>query len=76
MRNPMITGVATLLVGEAVFFGSLWLLAWAALFAIVNQINFIVAEEPQLERRFGDEYRAYKRNVPRWLPRREPWAPA
>jgi protein-S-isoprenylcysteine O-methyltransferase Ste14 len=76
MRNPMITGVTTLLVGEAVFFGSPWLLAWAALFAIVNQINFLVVEESQLERRFGEEYRVYKRNVPRWLPRRAPWAPA
>ena len=25
------------------------------------------------ERRFGDDYRAYKRNVPRWVPRRRPW---
>lgn len=76
MRNPMITGVVTLLVGEAVFFGSPWLLAWAGLFLVVNHVNFLIAEEPQLERRFGDEYRAYKRSVPRWLPRRDPWAPA
>lgn len=76
MRNPMITGVTTLLVGEAVFFGSLLLLAWAALFATVNQINFLLVEERHLERRFGEEYRAYKRNVPRWLPRRDPWVSA
>lgn len=73
VRNPMITAVATLLVGEAAFFGSLWILAWAALFIAINFAYFLRAEEPGLERRFGDEYRAYKRSVPRWVPRRTPW---
>lgn len=69
MRNPMITAVATLLIGEAVFFGSLWILAWAGLFIAVNFVYLVLAEEPGLEQRFGDEYRVYKRAVPRWLPR-------
>ncbi len=30
-------------------------------------------EEPGLARRFGDDYRLYKNNVPRWLPRLTPW---
>lgn len=76
LRNPMISAVATLLVGEAVFLGSFWILAWAGSFIAINHAYFLLAEEPGLERRFGDEYRAYKRNVPRWLPRREPWRPA
>jgi protein-S-isoprenylcysteine O-methyltransferase Ste14 len=75
VRNPMIGAVATLLVGEAVFFGSPWVLAWAALFLVLNFAYFLLVEEPGLERRFGDEYRAYKRAVPRWLPRRDPWRP-
>jgi protein-S-isoprenylcysteine O-methyltransferase Ste14 len=75
VRNPMITAVATLLAGEAVFFGSLWILAWAALFIAINLAYFLLAEEPGLERRFGDEYRAYRRSVPRWVPRRTPWHP-
>jgi protein-S-isoprenylcysteine O-methyltransferase Ste14 len=75
MRNPMISAVATLLVGEAVFFGSPWILAWAGLFVAVNFAGFLLVEEPGLERRFGEEYRAYKRAVPRWLPRRDPWRP-
>jgi protein-S-isoprenylcysteine O-methyltransferase Ste14 len=33
-------------------------------------------EEPGLERRFGDEYRAYRRGVPRWIPRRTSWRPS
>jgi protein-S-isoprenylcysteine O-methyltransferase Ste14 len=69
LRNPMISGVVAFLLGEAALFGSPPLLAWAVLFAAVNQIAFLVYEEPLLERRFGDEYRAYKRDVPRWLPR-------
>lgn len=76
MRNPMITAVATLLAGEAVLFGSLWILAWAALFIAVNFAYFVLAEEPGLQRRFGDEYSAYRRAVPRWVPRRTPWEPA
>ena len=32
-------------------------------------------EEPGLQRRFGDDYRRYKANVPRWVPRATPWEP-
>jgi protein-S-isoprenylcysteine O-methyltransferase Ste14 len=46
---------------------------WAALFVLVNHAYFIAVEEPGLERRFGERYRAFKANVPRWLPRRTPW---
>ena len=73
VRNPMISGVATLLAGEAVFFGSPWLAGWAALFLAVNTAYFVLAEEPGLERRFGEEYRAYRTAVRRWVPRRTPW---
>jgi protein-S-isoprenylcysteine O-methyltransferase Ste14 len=69
LRNPMISAVVSVLLGEAALFGSLPLLAWAALFFAVNHVGFLVYEEPGLERRFGDEYRAYRRQVPRWLPR-------
>ena len=68
-RNPMITGVATTLVGEAIFTGSRWLALWAATFIAINHIYFLVSEEPGLEARFGDSYREYKAAVPRWIPR-------
>ena len=51
----MISGGGDVLTGEAVFFGSLWFLAWAALFAAIDVAYFLLAEEPGLERRFGDE---------------------
>jgi protein-S-isoprenylcysteine O-methyltransferase Ste14 len=76
VRNPMITAVLAVLVGEAALLGSTALLIWCALFLGVNWVYFVLFEEPGLERRFGDAYRAYRRNVPRWIPRRAPWTPA
>ena len=32
-------------------------------------------EEQWLIDRFGDSYREYRRNVPRWVPRLTPWEP-
>jgi len=72
----MITAVLTVLVGEATLFGSPPLVIWFAVFFALNHAFFLLYEEPGLERRFGDEYRVYQRNVPRWLPRLTPWAPA
>jgi protein-S-isoprenylcysteine O-methyltransferase Ste14 len=73
VRNPMITAVLAVLGGEAALFGSLPLLIWLAVFFATNHVFFLVYEEGALERRFGDDYRAYRRNVPRWVPRRTPW---
>jgi protein-S-isoprenylcysteine O-methyltransferase Ste14 len=73
MRNPMITGVAARLAGEALLYGSWALAAWAAVFVAVNHAWFVLIEEPGLERRFGDSYHAYKASVPRWLPSLMPW---
>src|SRR5262245_16427088 len=75
VRNPMISGVFTVLLGEAVALGSASVLIWSAAFALVNAIYMPLVEEPGLERRFGEDYMTYKRNVPRWIPRRTPWMP-
>lgn len=69
VRNPMISGVALLLIGQAVFWGS-WILGfWAGLFVAINHLYFLFSEEPGLEKRFGQPYRVYKTQVPRWIPR-------
>lgn len=73
LRNPMITAVLAVLAGEAVLFGSLPLLIWCAAFFVLNHAFFLLHEEPGLEQKFGEEYRDYKQDVPRWLPRRTPW---
>ena len=73
MRNPMITGVVTMLVGETLFLGSRVIEVWAATFIAINQVYFMVSEEPGLERRFGAAYVEYKSAVPRWIPTAKPW---
>jgi protein-S-isoprenylcysteine O-methyltransferase Ste14 len=69
----MIAGVALMLIGQALFWSSAMLAGWAAIFFLVNHLYFVLSEEPGLERRFGEPYRVYKANVPRWLPRWRPW---
>jgi protein-S-isoprenylcysteine O-methyltransferase Ste14 len=72
-RNPMISGVLAILLGEAALLGSPALLLWSTAFFAINHAYFLLFEETGLERRFGDEYRRYKQGVPRWIPRRTPW---
>ncbi len=69
----MISGVCSVLFGEAVLTASLPLLCLVAFAVLVNMIYIPLVEEPGLVRRFGKDYVAYKRNVPRWIPRRTPW---
>jgi protein-S-isoprenylcysteine O-methyltransferase Ste14 len=58
-----------MLLGEATALGAPDLLAWAAIFLVVNAVYLPLVEEPRLVRRFGPEYEDYMRRVPRWLPR-------
>ena len=74
VRNPMISGVLMLLAAEALLLGSWVIGLWACAFVLINHIYFVLSEEPGLERRFGESYRVYKRNVPRWIPRVRPWS--
>jgi protein-S-isoprenylcysteine O-methyltransferase Ste14 len=73
VRNPMISGVLFMLMGETVLCCSWSLLVWALAFAAVNTVYFRLSEEPGLAARFGEEYLVYKHNVPRWIPRLTPW---
>lgn len=73
VRNPMISGVLFVLLGEAILFGSMPVFVWFGVFALINAIYIPFVEERALENRFGDDYRLYKQNVPRWIPRLEAW---
>lgn len=73
VRNPMLTSVNVMLVAESLLLGSWYLAGWMLVFFLLNTVFFIFFEEPGLERRFGEDYRRYKANVPRWIPRRRPW---
>jgi protein-S-isoprenylcysteine O-methyltransferase Ste14 len=75
VRNPIYLGSLMIFTGEALLFGRLSLLVyaaagWAGAAAFVRWY-----EEPALARRFGAEYEAYRRAVPAWRPRRRPWTP-
>jgi protein-S-isoprenylcysteine O-methyltransferase Ste14 len=75
VRNPMYVGIGLVLIGEAILLASFsWkiVLYGTALFAIVN-LFIMLYEEPTLARQFGEEYLIYRKNVPRWIPRLEPW---
>lgn len=73
VRNPMIIGVLLVLISEYFLLNAIEILWWAVLFFIINNIYFYVFEERQLENRFGEEYKKYKKNVPMWIPRFTPW---
>jgi protein-S-isoprenylcysteine O-methyltransferase Ste14 len=75
VRNPMISALGIVLLGETAVLGSWPVATLFAWFAIVNAIYIPLLEEPRLLRRFGAQYEEYRRAVPRWIPRRTPWSP-
>jgi hypothetical protein len=69
----MLAGVFCVLLGEAIRAASLPLLGWFAAFVVVNVLYIPLSKEPGPVHRFGEDYRTYKANVPRWLPRIRAW---
>jgi len=69
VRNPMYWGVGSVVLGEAAIFRSVALAELAAVFAVGVIVFVLLFEEPELRRKFGEEYEDYCRLVPRWLPR-------
>jgi protein-S-isoprenylcysteine O-methyltransferase Ste14 len=65
-RNPMYNGVLALLLGEAWLFRSTALFQYAVLVFIMFHLVVVIYEEPALESRFAESYRAYRVAVPRW----------
>jgi protein-S-isoprenylcysteine O-methyltransferase Ste14 len=73
VRNPMISGVLFILLAESLLTSSRRIVIWFILFLGINLVYIPLLEEPGLVARFGERYRLYKENVPRWLPRVKPW---
>jgi len=69
VRNPMYVGGTLILLGEALAFRSPALLVYAVVAWVAWHLAVVFVEEPGLRRRFGPEYEAYARRVPRWIPR-------
>lgn len=66
-RNPLYVAVILMISAEALFFASLWLVAYAAVMGLVFQCFVVFYEEPTLRRLFGTAYADYVSRVPRWL---------
>ena len=70
VRNPMYSLYLVVILGEAVLYRSLALVAYAAVFFALAHAYVVGHEEKVLRRRFGADYEAYCRRAGRWLPRR------
>jgi protein-S-isoprenylcysteine O-methyltransferase Ste14 len=66
-RNPMYLQMVIGCVGFAIALANAWILLLTPVCAWTLQRFAILPEEAYLERKFGAEYLAYKRRVPRWL---------
>ncbi|GHV50183.1 hypothetical protein FACS1894168_0970 [Deltaproteobacteria bacterium] len=73
VRNPMLISVFIMQIAEAFLLNSWAIVLLLVIFVFGNMIYFPLIEEKALEKRFGEAYRKYKRNVPRWMPRLHPW---
>ncbi len=69
VRNPMYVGAFTILIGEAMLFESRHLLVYAGLMLSCFSLFVLLYEEPVLRRKFGESYKRYCDEVPRWIPR-------
>ncbi len=73
VRNPMYLAVLTIVLGQALLFGSWWLVLYAAV-TLAAVVTFVKGyAEPTLTRTYGKQYLDYRRNVPGWWPRLTPW---
>jgi protein-S-isoprenylcysteine O-methyltransferase Ste14 len=66
-RNPIYTGMVVALLGFFVALGTLTPIVVVPVFAWLIQSRFIAMEERMLEEAFGDDYRAFKARVRRWI---------
>ncbi len=68
-RNPMLTGVFIFVLGLGLWVDSFALvLLFTPLFVLFNVWELKQVEEPELVRRLGDEYVAYRRRTPMFIP--------
>jgi protein-S-isoprenylcysteine O-methyltransferase Ste14 len=66
-RNPMYLGLALVQVGVGVGVDNLWVVLTSLPALAAVHVIAIRPEELYLEGRFGEDYRAYKARVRRWL---------
>jgi protein-S-isoprenylcysteine O-methyltransferase Ste14 len=70
MRNPMYVGVLSVILGVGLLSTSRSVLSYFAIVFLVFHLVVVLYEEQALASRFGESYARYRRQVPRWIPRR------
>jgi protein-S-isoprenylcysteine O-methyltransferase Ste14 len=75
LRHLLSILVLPFTLAELLLTGSRRIVVWFILFLVMKLVYIPLPEEPGLTARFGERYRLYKENVPRWLPRVSPWVP-
>jgi protein-S-isoprenylcysteine O-methyltransferase Ste14 len=68
IQHPMLLGFVCLALGEACWFHSPSLGVYSGVIALFSHLFVILAEEPGLKERFGEDYEAYQAVTPRWFP--------
>lgn len=66
-RNPMYVAFTLLYAGIALWMNTVWPFIVLPVVLVVMQFFVIHREERYLDRKFGDEYRAYRARVRRWI---------
>lgn len=66
-RNPMYVGLTLTYVGLALLIDTAWPLFLLPVVVTLLMIVVVRREERYLDRAFGDDYRAYRRRVRRWI---------
>jgi protein-S-isoprenylcysteine O-methyltransferase Ste14 len=69
VRNPLYVGNFFIWMGFVVISGVWWFLPLAIIIFAIEYTLIVAYEEGVLESIFGEEYLAYKRTTPRWVPR-------
>ncbi len=73
VRNPMYVAVVSLILGQALLFGSVPTLEYGAFVWSAMHLFVLIYEEPTLRKSFAAEYETFCAHVPRWVPRLSPW---
>lgn len=66
-RNPIFVADVAILVGLFLHRGELSLLLYTGLVTVFAHALVLLREEPELRRRFGEDYARYESAVPRWI---------
>ena len=66
-RHPMYLGFVLILIGIAIFMGSLTPYSVVVVLAILMEVVFIRVEERMLEKNFGKTWLKYKAEVRKWI---------